>query len=1112
MTLDFWGFSSKPSFGLPSTGGILLLLLELLLLGLLLALSAERRTILARLRYWFRQPVYLMLLLSAPLAAQLFVFRFPAPASLVVPGLPTAVRGPAFSLFGSLPWLLAGGILGELPAAVVAFAAGLARGAFETHSILTPLHFMFSGLAVSWLLRQPYLEWPGKAGRNPLFASLAGGLLLGLLRSLELMLYSGGGFYDRLDFAFSLLGFTLLAAILELGLSGGLLFWLVRTDRIPWHQPGTLVVGPYNRSLAARLLSLLLILGFASSAVMIFGDWLLAQRSAGDLLERQMVQTSRQASGAIPYFIQTGRSVGARFADQALSLLDIEPAEAEADLQRLLRTYAFFEAVALYDNELNLKASYPAEGLLGEGTPFEMAAGLDAALGGISQEVVLRPEREAYSVRIAFLLPVAADTEDAPSAGVLAGVTSLDTNPYLQPVVDIIRNVDPGQTFVTDLAGTVLIDRDPRRILQTFEASGAAAQQVVSDTAPDGTRRLIYMEDVRGYPWRVWSVVPQREVQKSALRIAANLAGVAAAVGSLALLAVYLISRRLTQPLRQMAVAAQSIARGNLAQPVGGEGEDEIGRLAGSFERMRRRLKARLDEMGLLLTASQQVSRSFDLAISMPPILHGLREITHADLVRLALADSGRTQATLEVYSAGEDPGNWGALDAQVLDLGRAKGRFTLENPARARAVLKIDALSRPLESMTAVPLKHEDAFVGVLWLGYRYPHVFTSDELRLLSILAAQLGVAVSNARLYHRAEQERTRLTAVLETTPDAVILIDREDRITLANPAAEVVLNVTSEEALGELAENVLSPSELRALLSEPGTEARSAEIQLPKGPVMFASISDIDPDEAGAAGRVCVLWDITHYKKLDTLKSEFVSTVSHDLRAPLTLMRGYATMLSMVGAMNEQQKEFVSKILTSADQMGNLIENLLDLGRIEAGVGLDLEIVPLHSIIETVLTVYRPQAVNKQIDLAVEVDPDMQPVEVDSTMIRQAVANLVDNALKYTNAHGKVTLSAEQQGKLQLIEVSDTGLGIAPTDQARLFEKFYRARRRETLAIKGSGLGLAIVKSIVLQHGGKVAVESKLGEGSTFRLEFPIRQADRIIEDEESTSSDTPQDEN
>jgi signal transduction histidine kinase len=192
------------------------------------------------------------------------------------------------------------------------------------------------------------------------------------------------------------------------------------------------------------------------------------------------------------------------------------------------------------------------------------------------------------------------------------------------------------------------------------------------------------------------------------------------------------------------------------------------------------------------------------------------------------------------------------------------------------------------------------------------------------------------------------------------------------------------------------------------------------------------------------------------------------------------------------MNEQQKEFVSKILTSADQMGNLIENLLDLSRIEAGVGLDLERVQFPDLIESVIQSYRPQAVNKQIALEVEVADDLEPVEIDPTLIRQAIANLVDNAIKYTSAGGNVIVSAHQQKGNQYLSVKDDGLGIAPTDQARLFERFYRARRQETLNIKGTGLGLAIVKSIVQQHGGDVGVESRLGDGSTFTLHFPLHQ--------------------
>jgi signal transduction histidine kinase len=197
-----------------------------------------------------------------------------------------------------------------------------------------------------------------------------------------------------------------------------------------------------------------------------------------------------------------------------------------------------------------------------------------------------------------------------------------------------------------------------------------------------------------------------------------------------------------------------------------------------------------------------------------------------------------------------------------------------------------------------------------------------------------------------------------------------------------------------------------------------------------------------------------------------------------------------MISMVGALNEQQKDFITKILDSIDSMSQLVENLLDLGRIEAGLGLEIETVHLPDLIEDVLETYRPTAVNKRVGLEVDLPAVMEPMKADPTLLRQAIANLVDNAIKFTANGGRVQLRGEQKDSEMLFQVEDTGVGIAPADQSRLFERFYRARRPESLKSRGSGLGLAIVKSIVEQHGGRVWVESKLGSGSTFTFVVPL----------------------
>ena len=230
-----------------------------------------------------------------------------------------------------------------------------------------------------------------------------------------------------------------------------------------------------------------------------------------------------------------------------------------------------------------------------------------------------------------------------------------------------------------------------------------------------------------------------------------------------------------------------------------------------------------------------------------------------------------------------------------------------------------------------------------------------------------------------------------------------------------------------------------------------------------------------------------------EELDSMKSEFVATVSHDLRSPLTLMRGYATMLEMVGELNEQQQGYVRKIITGVENMSRLVNNLLDLGRIEIGVGLQVQHVTVLDIIQRVTSSMQLLASQKNITLNVEFSKDMpDAVEADESLLQQAVYNLVENALKYTPDGGRVTVGTLSQPGYLIFAIEDSGIGIAKDDLPHLFEKFYRGKQREARAQTGSGLGLAIVHSIATNHGGRVWVDSVIGKGSTFYLQIPLTQ--------------------
>jgi len=225
----------------------------------------------------------------------------------------------------------------------------------------------------------------------------------------------------------------------------------------------------------------------------------------------------------------------------------------------------------------------------------------------------------------------------------------------------------------------------------------------------------------------------------------------------------------------------------------------------------------------------------------------------------------------------------------------------------------------------------------------------------------------------------------------------------------------------------------------------------------------------------------------------LKTEFVATVSHDLRAPLTLMRGNATMLQMVGELNEQQKNYVKKIISGIESMTSLVNNLLDLGRIEAGMALQLAPVRAIIIVNKVIANLNLQANQKNIQITAIQEEGLEPeAHVDQALIEQALYNLVENGIKFTPVGGKVMISIKDHGSKVVFEVKDTGIGIAPLDIPKLFEKFFRMSQRDGFFQKGSSLGLSIVKSIAERHGGRVWVDSQLGKGSTFYLEVPAFQ--------------------
>ncbi|MEJ2758643.1 MAG: ATP-binding protein, partial [Anaerolineales bacterium] len=430
----------------------------------------------------------------------------------------------------------------------------------------------------------------------------------------------------------------------------------------------------------------------------------------------------------------------------------------------------------------------------------------------------------------------------------------------------------------------------------------------------------------------------------------------------------------------------------------------------------------------------------------------------------------------------------------EVGKLANAAEKMRLSLRARMEEVERLLQVSKGVASSLEMDAAVNPILQGALTIGASSARIALSETAvpEFDKDIRRQYGQG-ETAETYQALDGQR--MEAILASTLEPLLVTDHQNQLLLANPAAQKLLEKTNEELIGKPVAQIIEHETLRKILtSEEGdTTPKPTEITFPNNQIYFVTASPVKV-EGKKMGRVCLLRNITHYKELDAMKSEFVDTVNHDLRAPLTTMRGYATMLDMVGDLNEQQSRYVKKIVQGVENMSRLVNSLLDLGRIEAGVGLKLELLPFTDIVRQVSEALRVEAIQKQIDFQVHLPEETMPVvQADQALLERAIQNLIDNAIKFTPPQGKVEIDLYQDGENSIVlKVKDTGVGISPVDMPRLFERFYRGANRAAQNEKGSGLGLAIVKSIIERHHGTVSADSLLGKGSVFTITLPIRQ--------------------
>ena len=344
------------------------------------------------------------------------------------------------------------------------------------------------------------------------------------------------------------------------------------------------------------------------------------------------------------------------------------------------------------------------------------------------------------------------------------------------------------------------------------------------------------------------------------------------------------------------------------------------------------------------------------------------------------------------------------------------------------------------------------------------------------------------TTASLQKRAqisEAERSRLEAVFNNIQDCVMILDQEDRILLINPAMCRTFGLDEVFVTGRLVLDVISHPDMRSLLSrtDHNDPLQYHEVSFADGKVGNAQLTEILD-----VGRALTMQDITYLKEMDKMRSEFVHTVSHDLRSPLTSVIGYTELVERAGTLNDLQKDFLNRIQGSVQQITALINDLLDIGSIEAGFDTRREYVQLEGILRYTLDMLQGQIKSKQLAVKTNIAPALPALRANPIQLRQVMDNVVGNAIKYSYPDAEIYISIQAEGEQLILKVTDAGPGIPVSDQPRIFDKFYRGSNISE--VEGSGLGLAIVKTIVESHQGRIWVESVEGKGSSFFIVLPI----------------------
>lgn len=511
----------------------------------------------------------------------------------------------------------------------------------------------------------------------------------------------------------------------------------------------------------------------------------------------------------------------------------------------------------------------------------------------------------------------------------------------------------------------------------------------------------------------------------------------------------------------------------------------------------------RLRQREYLLQISRAMTARLNLPSLLKLILENAVEILSGQAGLIVLRRDDSTFYPRASYGLPAEAVN--LFDALWKDLPTTAGRRGWQVPdLHMRLSLASAAAGMPLRQVVALPMVIEDEIIGLIYIFRSRGAEFTVNDRQVLGDFADQAAIAVQNAWLYQQVDDERARLNAIIENSGDGVMILEADRTIRTWNRALVGMTGVPAEEAIGRHCYDVLNLHNRQGVsvcytacpLAKPPEDGRLyAEGDTQRADGIKVSVADNYSPQYDEDNRlisvIANVRDVSRLREAEDMKNTLLSVISHELKTPVSIIKGYAGTLVRQDANwdKETLTEGLSIIEDEADKLNELINNLLDASRLQAG-GLKLKFgfLDLPSMAEKTIDRFRPQT--DKHTFSVDFPENLPPVKGDHERMREILSNLVSNALKYSPDGGLIRIGGWAEENEVQVYVSDEGIGIPATEQEHIFDRFARVDNSLTRQTPGAGLGLFLVKAVIEAHGGRVWVESRPGQGSTFNFAIPI----------------------